>query len=116
MRSFRLLLVVFLVVLVSGTAASQDVKTGNESASAPHSYMRPFAAPKNFGARGSRNFSSDRWFGQSAEYADTICLTMHRLRVAQDDGTDATHLVGQSTCTPAKRFQMKSAVVTESQK
>jgi hypothetical protein len=43
---------------------------------------------------------------------DLTCYTIRSMKVARDNkDSDATHLVGSSTCQPANRYQMKSAVL-----
>jgi hypothetical protein len=41
---------------------------------------------------------------------DTICYTMRSMLVQKEPGTDATEVVGQRTCTPSSKFQMKHSV------
>ena len=46
---------------------------------------------------------------------DTVCYTIHRLKVARDSkDSDATHPVSSSTCLPASQYQTRSAVLRES--
>jgi hypothetical protein len=42
--------------------------------------------------------------------SDTTCYTMRSMLVAKEPGSDATDIVGQRTCTPSSRFQMKQSV------
>jgi hypothetical protein len=47
--------------------------------------------------------------------ADTICLNIHRFKVARDSkDSDATHPVSSSTCLPATQYQVKSTVLRNS--
>jgi len=41
---------------------------------------------------------------------DTTCYTMRSMLVQKEPGTDATEVVGQRTCTPSSKFQMKHSV------
>jgi len=41
---------------------------------------------------------------------DNTCYTMRSMLVQKEPGTDATELVGQRTCTPSSKFQMKHSV------
>lgn len=46
---------------------------------------------------------------------DTVCYTIHRLKVARDSkDSDATHPVGSSTCLPSTQYQVKSTVLRDS--
>jgi hypothetical protein len=42
---------------------------------------------------------------------DTTCYTMRSMLVAKEPGSDVTEIVGQRTCTPSSRFQMKHSVL-----
>jgi hypothetical protein len=105
MRIARLLVVALLVLIAGRTAAAQEIKTAKDRTSRPD-YVRPFAVDHH--AWASRPRDSRRSSGATT---DDVCLTMHTLVVARDDGGDSTRLVAQRTCTPSRQFETKSAVV-----
>jgi len=116
MRLTRLLLAVLLVLVIGRIAASQDVSSGNDSSASPRSdYRRSFTvagdstgAPLQTGLPGVHTTKRQQ---VEPSPADNLCLTMHTFQVARDEArADATHLVAERTCTPAQRFQTKSAI------
>jgi hypothetical protein len=53
------------------------------------------------------------YFGDRPEQENDTCLVLHTLVAArQREGSDETKVVAHYTCTPAHRFQTKSAVVS----
>jgi len=102
MRLVRLLVVATLVLVAGRTAAGQSQRQNNSPSSSRHNQARTIAPAKDF-SRGTQSWTApvDR---------DSLCMTMHTIRVAREDGTDATHVIGESTCTPAFRLEMKSVV------
>ena len=123
MRLTRLLMVVILVLMAGRTAASQDIQTPKTS-TVRQDYVRPFVAQKDFAGDtrpshaqdGRRVPSTTPRTGTGATTSDDTCLTLHTLVVARESkGSDSTRLVSQHTCTPARQFQMKSAVVNSTE-
>ncbi len=111
MRLTRLLLVVLLVLVIGRTAAGQEIKANNQnSVQAPPDYVLP---AQNARSTPQRDFQTERnGFGNDGTPRQDVCLTMHSLIVERSESySDTTRLVAQRTCTPAVRFQMKSAVV-----
>ena len=113
MRFTRFFLVAILVLGAGRTAASQEPKTHTKkSASAWSDSMRRFVAEKGSTERTWASRSNDSRRVADATNVEDTCLALHTLVVARDEKrSDSTHLVSQSTCTPARQFQMKSAVV-----
>jgi len=114
MRIARLLLVALLVLLAGRTAASQELATSHPNAKPD--YLRPFSvkqdAPLPDGILRARP-AAKKWFLiDDLPEGTEVCLTLHTLQVTRDaQHSDSTHLVSQRTCTPARQFEMKSAVV-----
>jgi len=119
MRLTRLLVVVLLVLVAGRTAVSQNIKESTAKPSFHSDYWRPFAATNESDGRWLRQGWSYSTRGTSSPGAEGFqndtCLTLRTLVVARDyQQSDSTHLVSQRTCTPARQFQMKSAVVNSS--
>ena len=107
MRLARLLLMALVVLIAGRTVAGQEVSIPQQPpqvATPKPDYVRPFV--RVHPARGAKTFYLDDLRG-----GPDFCLTMHTLVVAREDGGDSTHLVAHRTCTPARKFEMKSAVV-----
>ena len=107
MRLGRLLVLAILVLIAGRTASSQEIK--NDNSVTQRSSTQTFAAANDFGIRVAAKSGSGEFASKGPEYADGVCFTMHTIRVAREDGTDATRVISQSTCTPAVKLQMKSA-------
>ena len=109
MRLGRLLVLAILVLVAGRTAASQEIQTqDNNSVDSRHSSAP--APTKDFGVRANTAQAP-----AVPEEGTSLCLTMHTIRVSRPHGMDAGHVIGESTCTPAVRFQMKSADAKPSQ-
>jgi hypothetical protein len=102
MRSIRV-----VVVLLSLAVAmmAQDSSLKELPRYKQHSSAKPAAVPFHFYGAENRSTVGD-------DPRKDVCLDLHTMVVARDDKqTDATHLVSQRTCTPARQFQTKAAVV-----
>lgn len=125
MRIMRLLLIMLVVVTAGRTAASQEFQAQHPNRfSKGHDYVRPLVpenSPAPFSFKGDaapqRRFNlaeEDGLFPKKRVVAapeSNLCLTMHSLKVVRPNKhSDATVVVGQSTCTPADRFRTKAAV------
>ncbi len=107
MRFSRLLLAMFLVLVAGRTAASQD--------SNPQDAAKP--TPKSDYIRHWTNSTETALPGDGVlveqSTSENTCYALHTFVMARESRhSDATRLVAHRTCTPANRFQMKSAVVT----
>ena len=121
MRLTRLLLIALLVLIAGKTAASQDSKAPTNKSD----YVRPFAPSNSNSIRPSVSANGidypsashralpkgKSWLVEDFQNQNDTCLALHTLVVARDaQHSDATHLVSQRDCTPARQFQTKSAV------
>jgi len=109
MRLVRLLLVVVLVLIAGRTAAGQDNQTDNQKTNPRPELTNPPEAshPNHLRAHIPAGYPAPDSLGDS-----NTCFVMHTTQVARDSKySDATHVVNVTNCTPASRFQMKSAVV-----
>src|SRR6201995_3391020 len=96
MRLTRLLMATLLVVTAGTTVLGQDSGGRSKSKQARTTGSSP---------------AGTRAADDSAQ--SNVCLALRTMVVARDEKqSDATHLVSQRTCTPARQFQMKSAVVS----
>jgi len=102
MRLGRLLVLAILVLVAGRTAASQEIQNQSKN-SGNNDYVQRLAPQKDFGIRSS---SGETW--TMPEDRANVCLTMHTIRVSRPHGTDPGHVIGESTCTPAVRFEMKA--------
>ena len=107
MRVTRLVFVAMLLTLAAGTATAQQVRSNGSN------QWRDDSQSMN----GAKQVDNGMWTGRpqdsrrNADATPDVCLSMHTLVVARDDKhSDATRLVAQHTCTPARQFQTKSAV------
>lgn len=139
MRLARLLLVFAFLTICGGIAVGQESKTDQPKSKAQQDYIKPMPAPElSSPANPADNNKSHEftWNGVphrvtgplndkihrlTQDYAAALessdCLVMHTIQVARDSKeSDSTHVVKVTNCTPAKRFQMKSAVATPQQK
>ena len=108
----RLLLVALLVLFAGRSAAGQQTDAANSQHA---DFVRPFVA-QNVETlpvgETSRTPVSKRWnFAEDFKADDEFCLTMHTLVVSRKDRSSG-EVIAHYTCTPAKRFQTKSAVAT----
>ncbi len=106
MRLSRLLLALFLVLVAGRTAASQDSKPQDNGKPTPKSdYIRPWTNITDSAIPAEGVLSA-----QST--SENLCYALNTYIMARETKhSDATHLVAHRTCTPANRFQMKSAIV-----
>jgi hypothetical protein len=111
MRLGRLLVIAILILVAGRMAAGQEIRHPNNSSDAARNSAPPSAASSDFGIRVAARSDIA---SNGLDYADGSCFTMHTIRVAREDGTDATRVISQSTCTPAARLQMKSAATQSS--
>jgi hypothetical protein len=106
----RSLLVLLAFVLgIAGTAFCVEKAT----ASVKGDYLRPYVV----GAQGSQTAGRFAWSPRSLmkrqlhfSPSDNTCYTMRSILVTREPGADVTETVGQRTCTPSSRFQMKHSV------
>jgi hypothetical protein len=111
MRLARLLLIVVLVLIAGRSAASQDNKTDNRKPNVQPELTNP-PEPSSHNNNPRAHILS-RYPAPDLLADNNTCLVMHTTQVARDGlYTDATHVVAERDCTPANRFQMKSAVAT----
>lgn len=104
MRLGRLLVLAILVLVAGRTAASQEIQSQGKNPD-HRDYAQRSTPQKDFGIRSE---SGQVW--ANPEDRASLCFTMHTIRVSRPHGMDAGHVIGESTCTPAVRFEMKSAV------
>lgn len=139
MRPACLLLVVVLLMVCGGVAVGQQSKTNQPQSNAQKAYIKPMPVPELANpANPSESTKSyeftyngvpfritgplnDKIQRLTQDYAAALesndCLVMHTIQVARDaKDSDATHVVRVTNCTPAKRFQMKSALAVPQQK
>ncbi len=133
MRLARLLLLALFVLAMGEITVGQESKTDNQKPGVQQHDVKPL--PPDFAK--SLDSLQD---GQTYTYhgvpfrldkknlrlvpdlnalnaVTNDCLVIHTIQVARDEkDSDSTHVVNVTNCTPAKRFQMKSAVATPQQK
>jgi hypothetical protein len=103
----RLLLVALLVLFAGRSAAGQKTDSANSQRA---DFVRPFVAQNIETLPVGDAPVSKRWnFAEDFKTDDEFCLTMHTLVVSRKDRSSG-EVIAQYTCTPAKRFQTKSAV------
>ena len=121
MRVARLLLVAVVVLLAARTAASQQVSNTKEPSARIHNSRHadiPPLTPQQQAQllqqiQPAKAASDGRFNIDDLPAGTEVCLTLHTLQVARDEGSDSTHLVAERTCTPAHQFEMKSAVAVQ---
>ena len=137
MRTFRLLCVLLFVLTMGGIAVGQDASAdspkqpaqSNDSKPVPPSNstkpVNPLQDGQTFTYRGLPYHFDKKTlrlvpdFGtlEALNSATTDCLVMHTIQVRRDEKyTDSNRIVSVTDCTPAKRFEMKSAVATPNEK
>jgi hypothetical protein len=110
MRSLLALLMLLLMMGGSTFGADREAVQAKNDTAVP-------TVPNSVAQEDSQNAAqpapSSREFGKkNLQYSptDNTCYTMHSMLVAKQPGSDVTETVGQRTCTPASRFQMKHSV------
>jgi len=106
MRFSCLLLALFLVLVAGRTAAGQDHKPqDNTKPDSKSDYIRQWTNTTDIALPANGVF-----IAQPA--SENTCYALNTFVMARESkNSDATRLVAHRTCTPANRFQMKSAVV-----
>ena len=112
MRLARLLLMALVVLIAGRTAAGQDTNPKQDHATRSD-YVRPWVSNRGGGHFALHVGEDSRSVRTGVEnvLADETCLTLHTLVVAREGGGDSTNIVAQRTCTPARQFATKSAVM-----
>lgn len=113
MRLPRLLLLAALAVLCATLSFAADNQPTEPRANAaitqePHAADNALLAPQMFIPPRSWQ-KAQLPAARQPDSADNLCYNIHSVVVAEDDHTGVTHLVRESTCTRASRFQMKNA-------
>jgi hypothetical protein len=105
MRNVLVLLAMLFAIAASAFAvekATAEVKAD---------YLRPYVvAPENAQAAGHFSSAPRTVIERRGSPTDNTCYTMRSMLVEKQPGSDATEIVGQRTCTPSSRFQMKHSV------
>jgi hypothetical protein len=100
---------VLLAMSFSITAGAFAVEKANAEVKAD--YLRPYViAPENTQSAGQFSFVPRTVIKRKLSPTDNTCYTIHSMLVEKQPGSDATEIVGQQTCTPSSRFQMKHSV------
>ena len=138
MRLVRLLLVLTSITILGGIAVGQESKTDQPKANAQQNQPQLVVPPELVTPANPSDSTKTFEFTYNGvpfritgpvdgkilqltqDYAAALedeCLVMHTIQVARDaKDSDSTHVVGVTNCTPAKRFQMKSAVAVPQEK
>ena len=136
MRSVRLLFVLALALITATNVFAQDSKADNQkplaqneakpvpplvitseanpSGSMPSYEFKINGVPFRIQARTDPKMQL-KMQQMMQDFAAQMngCYVMHTIQVARDSkDSDSTHIVDVTNCTPAKRFEMKSAVAT----
>ncbi len=113
MRLPGLLLIVAFAALCANLSFAADNQPNEPRANAaivqaPHAVDNALLAPQMFIPPHSLQ-KAQLPATRQPDAVDNLCYNIHSVVVAEDDHTGVTHLVRESTCTRATRFQMKNA-------
>jgi hypothetical protein len=98
-------LVVVLLLLLAAVAIAEDSASKPTTRYTASASSKSMALPFHFYGGENRSAVGD-------DPQKNVCLDLRTMVVARDEhDADATHVVSQRTCTPARQFQTKAAVV-----